>query len=113
VERIVDMFPPHERAMAQARLASTLIAVFSQVLVPRISGGRVAAVEIMLANAAVKNLIREGKPFLIPNTIRTASNIGMKTLDDALVDLYRKGIITREYVFAFCQDAEDVNKLLR
>jgi len=113
VERIVDLFPPHERPMAQSRLASTLIAVFSQVLVPRISGGRVAAVEIMLANAAVKNLIREGKPFLIPNTIRTSSNIGMKTLDDALVDLYRKGIITREYVFAFCQDAEDVTKLLR
>ncbi len=113
VERIVDMFPPHERAMAQARLASTLIAVFSQVLVPRIAGGRVAAVEIMLANSAVKNLIREGKPFLIPNTIRTSSNTGMKTLDDALIDLYRRGIITRDYVFAFCQDAEDVNKTLR
>ncbi len=113
VERIVDMFPPHERVMAQARLASTLIAVFSQVLVPRIAGGRVAAVEIMLANSAVKNLIREGKPFLIPNTIRTCSNAGMKTLDDALIDLYRRGIITRDYVFAFCQDAEDVNKTLR
>ncbi len=112
VERIVDLFPPHERVMAQSRLASTLIAVFSQVLVPRISGGRVAAVEIMLANAAVKNLIREGKPFLIPNTIRTSSNVGMKTLDDALVDLYRRGIITKEYVFAFCQDAKDVNKTL-
>jgi len=113
VERIVDMFPPHERVMAQSRLASTLIAVFSQVLVPRITGGRVAAVEIMLANAAVKNLIREGKPFLIPNTIRTSSNTGMKTLDDALIDLYRRGIITKDYVFAFCQDAEDVNKTLR
>ncbi len=113
VERIVDLFPPHERPMAQARLASTLIAVFSQVLVPRISGGRVAEVEIMLANAAVKNLIREGKPFLIPNTIRTSSNIGMRTLDDALVDLYRKGIITRDHVFTFCQDTEDVNKLMR
>jgi twitching motility protein PilT len=113
VERIVDLFPPHERVMAQSRLASTLIAVFSQVLVPRVSGGRVAAVEIMLANAAVKNLIREGKPFLIPNTIRTSSNAGMKTLDDALVDLYREGVITREYVFAFCQDAADVHKTLR
>ena len=113
VERIVDLFPPHERVMAQARLASTLIAVFSQVLVPRISGGRVAAVEIMLANAAVKNLIREGKPFLIPNTIRTSSNTGMKTLDDALIDLYRRGIISKDYVLAFCQDVEDVNKTLR
>lgn len=113
VERIVDLFPPHERPMAQSRLASTLIAIFSQVLVPRIDGGRVAAVEIMLATAAVKNLIREGKPFLIPNTIRTSSNVGMRTLDDALVDLYRRRIISRESLYAFCQDAEDVGKTLK
>jgi twitching motility protein PilT len=113
VERIVDMFPPHERVMAQARLASLLIGVFSQVLVPRVTGGRVAAVEIMLATPAVKNLIREGKPFLIPNTIRTSSNLGMKTLDDALVDLYRKGIISKDSLYAFCQDAEDIGKTIR
>ena len=99
--------------MAQARLASSLIAVFSQVLVPRVTGGRVAAVEIMLATSAVKNLIREGKPFLIPNTIRTSSNIGMKTLDDALVDLFRKGIISQDSLYAFCQDAEDIGKTIR
>jgi twitching motility protein PilT len=98
--------------MAQARLASTLNAVFSQVLVPRIKGGRVAAVEVMLGTAAVKNLIRKGKPFLIPNTIRTSSNLGMKTLDDLLVDLFRKGLITRESVMVFCQDADDINKTL-
>jgi twitching motility protein PilT len=113
VERIVDLFPPHERPMAQARLASTLVAIFSQVLVPRISGGRVAAVEIMLATPAVKNLIREGKPFLIPNTIRTSSNIGMRSLDDALVDLYRRGVITQDSLYAFCQDSEDIGKTLR
>ncbi len=99
--------------MAQARLASNLLAVFCQVLVPRIGGGRVAAVEIMLASAAVKNLIREGKPFLIPNTIRTSANMGMKTLDDALVDLFRRKIISRESVYAFCQNADDINKILR
>ena len=113
VERIVDLFPPHERTMAQARLASSLIAIFSQVLVPRIGGGRIAAVEIMLATSAVKNLIREGKPFLIPNTVRTSSNVGMRTLDDALVDIFRKGIISRDSLYAFCQDADDVSKTLR
>jgi twitching motility protein PilT len=113
VERIVDLFPPHERPMAQARLASNLIGIFSQVLVPRLSGGRVAAVEIMIANAAVKNLIREGKPFLIPNTIRTSSNVGMKSLDDALVDLYKRGVISQESLYAFCQDSDDVGKILR
>jgi twitching motility protein PilT len=113
VERIVDLFPPHERPMAQSRLASTLIGVFCQALVPRINGGRVAAIEIMLATPAVKNLIREGKPFLIPNAIRTGSQLGMKTLDDALVDLFRKEVISRESIYAFCQDAEEVNKILR
>ncbi|MDD5313126.1 MAG: type IV pilus twitching motility protein PilT [Dehalococcoidia bacterium] len=113
VERIVDLFPPHERPMAQSRLASTLIGVFCQALVPRIKGGRVAAIEIMLATPAVKNLIREGKPFLITNTIRTSSQLGMRTLDDALVDLYRREIISRESIFAFCQDADEVNKILR
>ncbi|MCX6005437.1 MAG: type IV pilus twitching motility protein PilT [Chloroflexi bacterium] len=113
VERIVDLFPPHERSMAQSRLASTLIGVFCQALVPRVNGGRVAAIEIMLATPAVKNLIREGKPFLIPNTIRTSSQLGMRTLDDALVELFRKEIISRESVFAFCQDADEVNKILR
>ena len=113
VERIVDLFPPHERQMAQARLASTLISVFCQVLVPRISGGRVAAIEIMLATPAVKNLIREGKPFLIPNTIRTSANLGMRTLDDALVDLFRRKIISKDSLYAFCQDADDINKILR
>ncbi len=113
VERIVDLFPPHERPMAQSRLASTLIAIFSQVLVPVIGGGRVAAVEIMLANGAVKNLIREGKPFLIPNTIRTSSQVGMQSLDDALVNLFRKGTISREALFAFCQDPEEVSKIIR
>jgi twitching motility protein PilT len=112
VERIVDLFPPHERPMAQARLASLLIGVLCQALVPRINGGRVAAVEIMLANPAIRNLIREGKPHLISNTIRTHSQLGMQTLDDALVSLYRKGMIDWASVLAYCQDSEEVEKLV-
>jgi twitching motility protein PilT len=111
VERIVDLFPPHERAMAQARLASVLLGVLCQVLVPKINSGRVAAIEIMLANSAVKNLIREGKIHLIPNTIRTQSQVGMQTLDDALIKLYQKGMISWDSVLAFCQDATEVEKL--
>ncbi|MBM3149633.1 MAG: PilT/PilU family type 4a pilus ATPase [Chloroflexi bacterium] len=111
VERIVDLFPPHERPMAQARLASVLIGVLCQALVPKIGGGRVVAVEVMLANAAVKNLIREGKAHLLPNTIRTHASSGMRTLDDALIELHRRQVITWESVLAFCQDAEEVAKL--
>ncbi len=111
VDRIVDLFPPHERDSAQARLASVLLAVFCQALVPRIGGGRVAAIEIMLANAPVKNLIREGKTHILPNTIRTHSEIGMQTLDEALVTLHNQGVIEWATVLAFCQDSTEVEKL--
>lgn len=112
VERIVDLFPPHERPMAQARLASVLLGVLCQVLVPRINGVRVAAVEIMLANPPVKNLIRDGKTYLLPNTIRTHSQLGMQTLDEALVNLYLKGTIDWATVLDYCQDSEEVEKLI-
>lgn len=112
VERVVDLFPPHERPLAQARLASMLLAILCQVLVPRVGGGRIAAVEIMLGNPAVKNLIREGKIHLLPNVIRTQTNSGMQTLDQALVNLYLKGTIDWKTVLAWCQDEDEVKKLV-
>lgn len=112
VERIVDLFPPYERPMAQGRLASLLIGVLCQVLVPRIGGGRVAAVEIMLANPAIRNLIRDGKTHLLSNTIRTNNQSGMQLMDDALITLYQKGTIEWSTVLAYCQDAEEVEKLV-
>ena len=112
IERIVDLFPTDERPMAQARLASVLVGVLCQALVPRIKGSRIASVEIMLANAAVKNLIREGKPYLLPNTIRTHGHLGMRTMDDDLASLYIKGIINWPTVLDHCHDAEEVEKLV-
>jgi len=112
IERIVDMFPPHERSTAQTRLASVLLGVLTQALVPKIGGGRAAAIEIMLANSPVKNLIREGKIHLIPNTIRTHANVGMQSLDDALIKLYRQQSIEWEQVLAFCHDPAEVSKIV-
>jgi twitching motility protein PilT len=113
MERIIDLFPPHERHLAQMRLASLLIGVLCQVLVPRADGsGRIAAVEIMLGNPPVKNLIREGKIYQLPNVIRTHRDIGMISLDEALVNLYLKQIITGETLLAFCNDRQDVEKLI-
>jgi len=113
VERIIDLFPPHERFLAQTRLASLLVAVLCQVLVPRADGsGRIAAVEIMLANAPVKNLIREGKIYQLPNVIRTHREIGMISLDEALVNLYLKRLISGETLLAFCNDRSEVEKLI-
>jgi len=113
VERIIDLFPPHERHLAQTRLASLLLAVLCQVLVPRADGsGRIAAVEVMLANPPVRNLIREGKIYQLPNAIRTHREIGMISLDEALVDLYLKRVITGETLFAFCNDRQEIDKLI-
>ena len=113
MERIIDLFPPHERYLAQTRLASLLIGVLCQTLVPRADGsGRIAAVEIMLGNSAVKNLIREGKIYQLPNTIRTSNQEGMQTLDQALVSLYLKEIINGETLVRFCNDKDEIDKLI-
>jgi len=113
VDRIMDLFPPHERHLAQSQLASLLIGVLCQSLVPNVDGtGRVAAVEVMLANSAVRNLIREGKIYQLPNTIRMHAQIGMELLDQALVNLYQNGDITSDSVFSFCNDRDEVAKLI-
>jgi twitching motility protein PilT len=113
VERVIDMFPPHERSLAQTRLASLLIGIMCQALVPRLDGkGRVPAVEIMLANSAVRNLIREGKIHQLPNAIRTNARMGMQLLDHALVSLHKDGVISTDNVYAFCNDKEEIEKLM-
>ncbi len=113
VERIIDMFPPHERGLAQTRMASLLNGILCQALVPRVGGkGRAAAVEIMLANPAVRNLIREGKIHQLPNAIRTNARMGMQLLDQALVSLHKDGVISTESVYAFCNEPEEVEKLI-
>ena len=113
MERIIDLFPPHQRHLAQTRLASLLVAALCQTLAPRADGsGRIAAVEIMLGNPAVKNLIREGKFYQLPNVIRTHRDIGMISLDESLVSLYLKGIISGETVLDFCNDRQEVEKLI-
>lgn len=113
IERIVDLFPSHERHLAQSRMASLLIGILCQALVPRVDGkGRVAAIEVMLGNPAVKNLIREGKLHQLPNAIRTHARQGMKLLDQALVELYHDKLISHENVLAFCEDHDEIVKLI-
>ena len=113
VERIIDLFNPEERPLAQTRLASLLLGILCQVLVPVVDGtGRVPAVEIMLANTAVKNLIREGKIHQLPNAIRTHTQEGMQLLDSALVRLYQDGAISRETTFAFCNERDEIIRLI-
>ena len=113
IERVTDLFPPQERHLAQTQLASLLVGVLCQTLIPRADGsGRVAAVEIMLANSAVRSLIRDGKTHQLPNTIRMNGQQGMQLLDRALVNLYQEGAISQESLFSFCNERDEVGKLI-
>ena len=107
VERFVDLFPYSERFLVQMRLASLLSAMLCQTLVPRADvPGRIAAVEIMLMNTAIKNLIREGRLTLYDDAIRDYGQ-GCTTLDESLCTLFRRGIITLETAIKYGRDPEE------
>lgn len=114
IERIIDMFPTHERGFAQSRLSTLIHGVLCQALVPRAdNGGRVVATEIMLASSAVRNLIREGKIYQLPNAIRTGAKEGMQLLDQALLELCRKGLIDQDNLFSFANEPEQLQDRLQ
>jgi len=113
IERFIDVFPPHHQHQVRMQLSTTLEGVLYQVLVPRSNGsGRVAVVEVMLATSAVRNLIRQGKTYQLVNTIQTGSQYGMQTLDQALLALYRNGIISRAEALACSVDVEELKGML-
>ena len=94
VDRIIDVFPPHQQQQVRIQLASVIEAVISQQILPKADGsGRVAAFEIMIANPAIRNLIREGKTHQIQTVLQTGSTVGMLTMDASLLDLYKKRLI--------------------
>jgi len=96
IDRIIDVFPPHQQNQIRSQLALTLRAVVSQQLLPKVGGGRVAAREILINNSAVGNLIRENKVAQIKNVIQTAAAEGMTTLGQDLNRLIDEGIVERE-----------------
>lgn len=103
-DRIIDVFPPHQQQQIRMQLANVLLGVVSQRLMPRISGGRVLACEIMMANSAVRNTIREGKTHQLPNIIQTSASEGMISLDKVLAELVSKGEITIDDALAWSLD---------
>jgi len=113
VNRIIDVFPPHQQDQIRVQLSSVLVAVISQTLVPRADGtGRIAAFEILLANDAVRNLIREGKTYQIDNTITTSIKSGMCSLDYYLAELVKKNLITRDTALSRCRNVEEFRRCL-
>lgn len=113
IDRIIDVFPPHQQQQIRIQLAGVLEGVISQQLLPTADNrGMVAALEIMVTNNAISNLIREGKTHQIPTVIQTSSKLGMKTMDFALSELVRKGRITREEANMRCVDPEMLRRHL-
>ncbi|HXQ29636.1 MAG TPA: type IV pilus twitching motility protein PilT [Gemmatimonadales bacterium] len=99
VDRIIDQFPADRQSQIRVMLSESLRGVAAQTLCKRIAGGRVAAREILFTTAAISNLIREGKTFQIPSIIQTSKQLGMLTLNDALIDLIEKKEVTPEEAY--------------
>jgi twitching motility protein PilT len=113
IDRIVDVFPPYQQQQIRVQLAAVIEAVISQQLLPKASGkGRVAAHEVMVASPAIRNLIREGKIHQIDTVIQTSSALGMQTMDTSLVNLYRRGEITKETAISQAYNIDEIRKKL-
>ena len=112
IDRIVDVFPPHQQEQIRIQLATVLECVVSQQLMPMSGkdGGRCAAFEVMVANPAIRNLIREGKTFQIPSMMQTNRKMGMITMDDSLYELYAKRKISGETALTFAQDYQYLSR---
>ena len=111
IDRIIDVFPPHQQQQIRIQLAMVLEAVISQQLIPSTDrNGRVAAFEVMHGTVPIRNLIREGKAYQIASVIQTSRKEGMRTMDDALIDLYMQGRISPESAVSYAQDVAYVEK---
>ena len=113
IDRIVDVFPEESKSQVRIQLASVLTGVVSQRLLPAATGGRVPAFEILMVNSAVRNIIREGKTFMLDNVIQTSANLGMITMDSSLAALVKNGLITEEVALNYVNNVVDFQTKLR
>lgn len=114
VDRIIDVFPPHQQQQIRVQFANVLEAVVSQQLIPKADGsGRVAAFEVLHANYAVRNLIRESKSHQLLTVMQTGRKVGMITMDEAILQLYQEGMITKEMAIQFATEPETMSLKLK
>lgn len=112
IDRIIDVFPPHQQQQIRVQLANSIQGVLSQQLLPRLDrSGRVVACEVMIATSAVRNLIRENETAQIPTLIQTSAYHGMKSMDKNLKELYLNGIISRDVALEKVKDTAGFEKL--
>lgn len=113
IDRMIDVFPPHQQPQVQAQLGNILMAICSQRLIPALGGGRVAATEILVATPAVRNIIREGKNYQLEAVIQTGSEHGMQSMDKTLVGLIHSGTISYDDARTYAVDPEELDRLMR
>jgi twitching motility protein PilT len=113
IDRMIDVFPPHQQQQVRIQLAGMLQGVVAQRLVPAIGGGRIAATEILVVTGAVRNIIREGKTHQIEAVIQTGAEQGMQSMDRVLVQLVQQGKITYDTAKEYAVDLEELDRLMR
>jgi twitching motility protein PilT len=113
IDRMIDVFPPHQQSQVRSQLSNILMAIVSQRLVPSVGGGRIPATEILVANPAVRNLIREGKIQQMEAIIQTGGEFGMQSMDKTLVGLVHSGEITFDEARNFAVDLKELDRLMR
>lgn len=113
IDRMIDVFPPHQQPQIRSQLANILMAIASQRLIPSIGGGRVAAAEILIATPAVRNIIREGKSHQLEAVIQTGAEFGMQSMDKTLVNLIHNGTITYDEARNYAVDLDELDRLMR
>ncbi len=113
IDRIIDVFPPHQQGQIRVQLASSLMGICTQQLLPVIDGdGRVPACEVLIPTPAVRNLIREAKTHQIYSVIQTGSQYGMQTMDAALASLVKRGIVAKDVALKKSSNPEEVERLI-
>jgi twitching motility protein PilT len=113
IDRMVDVFPPHQQAQVRAQLGNILMAICSQRLIPALGGGRIAAAEILVATPAVRNIIREGKSYQLEAVIQTGAEFGMQSMDKTLVNLIHGGVISYDEARNYAVDLAELDRLMR
>lgn len=111
VDRIIDVFPPHQQQQVRMQLSVTLQGIVAQQLIPKFNQpGRVLATEILIANGAIRNLIREGKTHQLPSSLQTGGKLGMQTLDSSLKSLYQRRLISLQEAMMRASDQEEFKR---
>ena len=113
VDRMIDVFPPHQQQQIRVQLAGILQGIMAQRLIPMIGGGRIAAAEVLVVTPAVRNIIREGKTHQLDAVIQTGAEHGMQSMDKTLINLVHSGKITFEEAKNYAVDLEELERLMR